>query len=141
MRGTPDDERVRKAVTKRVKAVVRGARLALGLTQEDVAERLGLVVEVYGRIERGGFLPRVPTLRKLAVVLKVSVDRLIGLDDAETCSALPQKALGVPENELPIETRRTLRAVRKLSAVQQKTIMTMATALADVGSKGSKRAG
>ncbi|HEY0092769.1 MAG TPA: helix-turn-helix transcriptional regulator, partial [Archangium sp.] len=34
----------------------RAARVQANLTQEDVAERVGLATEVYGRLERGGML-------------------------------------------------------------------------------------
>ena len=40
----------------------RAARTALGLSQADVAEKLGLSLEFVGRIERGVALPSVPTL-------------------------------------------------------------------------------
>lgn len=45
----------------------RSARLRLGLTQADVAERVNLASEVYGRLERGIMLPSVPTLRRLSL--------------------------------------------------------------------------
>ena len=57
----------------------RAARAALGLSQADVAERLGLSLEFVGRIERGAALPSVPTLVSLAEVLGVSSDVLLGL--------------------------------------------------------------
>ena len=43
----------------------RAARLLAKLTQADVAERVGIATEVYGRLERGAMLPSAPTLRKL----------------------------------------------------------------------------
>ncbi len=52
----------------------RTARTALGLSQADVAEKLGLSLEFVGRIERGVALPSVPTLVSLAKVLGVSSD-------------------------------------------------------------------
>ena len=57
----------------------RAARTALGLSQADVAEKLGLSLEFVGRIERGVALPSVPTLVSLAKVLGVSSDALLGL--------------------------------------------------------------
>ena len=45
-------------------AVARTARMRAGLTQEDVAERIGMASEVYGRMERGQMLPRVEKLLK-----------------------------------------------------------------------------
>ncbi len=45
--------------------------MALGLTQSEVAEGVPLASEVYGRLERGGMLPSVPILMRLAAVLSV----------------------------------------------------------------------
>jgi transcriptional regulator with XRE-family HTH domain len=57
----------------------RAAREALGLTQGQVAERLGISIEVYGRIERGLNTPRIKTLVRLCDVLHVTPnDLLIG---------------------------------------------------------------
>ncbi len=58
-------------------AAARERRRALGLTQADVAERLGLSVEFYARIERGHALPSVPTLVALIRLLGVSFDALV----------------------------------------------------------------
>ena len=49
-----------------------------GLTQEQVAKRLGCNTEYYGRLERGNGLPSVEMLDALADVLDVSVDDLLG---------------------------------------------------------------
>ncbi|MGZ3460668.1 MAG: helix-turn-helix domain-containing protein, partial [Archangium sp.] len=45
--------------------VARAARERLGLTQAQVAQRVGLAHGVYGRIERGDMMPSVPSLRRL----------------------------------------------------------------------------
>lgn len=60
--------------------MARRARVARGLTQADIAERVGIATEVYGRLERGKMLPSVATLQRLSVVLRVSADSLLGLD-------------------------------------------------------------
>ncbi len=57
----------------------RAARAVLGLSQADVAEKLGLSLEFVGRIERGVALPSVPTLVSLTTALVVSSDALLGL--------------------------------------------------------------
>jgi len=61
-------------------AKAREARLRLGLTQEDVADSLGIATEVYGRLERGGTAPSVFTLRKLCLTLKLSADLALGTE-------------------------------------------------------------
>jgi transcriptional regulator with XRE-family HTH domain len=57
----------------------RAARLRLGLTQAEVAEKVGLAQSVYGRVERGMMMPSVPTLRKLCLTLGISSDALLSL--------------------------------------------------------------
>jgi transcriptional regulator with XRE-family HTH domain len=59
--------------------VARDARHRLGLTQAEVAERVGLASEVYGRLERGAMLPSVPTLKRLCVALGISADGMLGV--------------------------------------------------------------
>jgi transcriptional regulator with XRE-family HTH domain len=59
--------------------VARAARTRAGLTQADVAERVGVASEVYGRLERGHMLPSVVTLRKLCLTLNVTADELLAL--------------------------------------------------------------
>jgi transcriptional regulator with XRE-family HTH domain len=58
---------------------LRMARTRLDLTQEQVAQAVGFVPTVYGRIERGDMLPSVPKLRELCVVLGISADLLLAL--------------------------------------------------------------
>jgi transcriptional regulator with XRE-family HTH domain len=48
------------------------------MTQSEVAEILGMAPEVYGRIERGEFMPSVVTLVNVATVLRVTPDQLLG---------------------------------------------------------------
>jgi len=62
-------------------AVARRARARLGLTQADVAMRVGISPEVYVRLERGRALPSVVTLRRLCQVLALDANALLGLPD------------------------------------------------------------
>jgi transcriptional regulator with XRE-family HTH domain len=55
----------------------RAARERLGLTQEQVAERVGMSFQNYGRLERGK-MPSLPTFVAVCRALKVSPDALIG---------------------------------------------------------------
>ncbi len=71
------DKELAKAIGRRA----RLARAALGLTQAEVAERVPLAAEVYGRLERGGMLPSVPTLMRVAAVLSVEPSALVGASD------------------------------------------------------------
>jgi transcriptional regulator with XRE-family HTH domain len=59
-------------ISVQIGATAREARKRAKLTQEDVAERLGVAPEVYGRMERGVIMPSVSRLKKLCEVLGVS---------------------------------------------------------------------
>lgn len=56
---------------------VRTARLACGLTQEDLAERINRTTETVSNIERGKNPPSLETLRDIAIVLDTSLDVLV----------------------------------------------------------------
>jgi transcriptional regulator with XRE-family HTH domain len=57
------------------------ARRSLDLTQEEAAERIGITVEYYGRVERGRALPSLFTFVQISVALQVSADSLISLGE------------------------------------------------------------
>jgi transcriptional regulator with XRE-family HTH domain len=67
----------------------RQARQALGLTQEEVAEKLGVSVEFCSRLERGVALPSLKTFVRLAEVLRVDRDTLLGLEPANAAALAP----------------------------------------------------
>jgi transcriptional regulator with XRE-family HTH domain len=67
-----------RELSRKLGQAARTARASLGLSQADVADRLSLSVEFYGRLERGATLPSVPTLFKMASVLGVTSDQLLG---------------------------------------------------------------
>jgi len=107
-------------------AAAREARLRAGLTQAEAAARVGLVPGVYGRIERGGMMPSVPTLRKLSIVLKIPSDTLLSLSHSEVTAwvdSLP------PREERSPELRRLARSLRNLSPSQLKVLNIVASAL------------
>lgn len=63
----------------------RAARVRLGLNQSEVAERVGISNEVYGRFERGSVTPRLKTLLKVCDVLRVTPnDLLLGAEPSPT---------------------------------------------------------
>jgi transcriptional regulator with XRE-family HTH domain len=106
-------------LAERIGVEARRARGALGLTQQDAAERIGVSVEFYARIERGGTLPSVPTLQKLASSLGTSADALLGIAVGE------QKArpASLPAVDLSDEwTPLGRRVVRRLAASDQLTL-------------------
>jgi transcriptional regulator with XRE-family HTH domain len=69
------------ALMRSIGRAARLARRARKLTQEDVADRVGVSTQFYGRIERGNTLPSVTTLRRMLEVLDLSADELLGALD------------------------------------------------------------
>lgn len=74
-----DDEVIQQMIGEQA----RQARTAMGLTQAQVAARAKMSAQVYGRLERGGMMPSVPTLRRLAVALGTSPGVLLGITPRE----------------------------------------------------------
>ncbi|MBJ6760879.1 helix-turn-helix transcriptional regulator [Myxococcaceae bacterium JPH2] len=111
-------------------AAARDARLRLGLTQADVAERVGIAMEVYSRMERGKMLPRAQTLRRLCDVLHVSADVLLGVGAPGS-----PVAVGVPRREgreEPAELRRLTRTLRTLELGQLRAVSRVVNAVVSV---------
>lgn len=106
----------------------RAARVQANLTQEDVAERVGLATEVYGRLERGGMLPSVPTLRRLCETLRIPADVLLGLQPAQENFWTKPEAPAPPVEE-PGEIRRLVRTVKRLEPAEFRLLSLMATGL------------
>jgi transcriptional regulator with XRE-family HTH domain len=67
----------------RIGRAIRGARRARRLRQADVATRIGVSPQFYGRMERGKQLPSITTLRDLAVVLDVRPSVLLSIGAVE----------------------------------------------------------
>ena len=60
---------------------IKKARLDAGLTQIEVAEKLGVAQAQYARWENGGRNPRKGTVEKLAEIFGTSAEILKGRDD------------------------------------------------------------
>lgn len=58
-------------------AKIKAARQALGLTQEQLAERLGWQRQYYARIEGGETEPRISSAARLAHALGVGLDAIM----------------------------------------------------------------
>jgi transcriptional regulator with XRE-family HTH domain len=108
----------------------RLARMRAGLTQADVAERIGVATEVYGRMERGKMLPSVPTLLRLCMALRSGPHELMGLASMEGSGKSSPWADEVPEglDDTP-EMRRVLRSLRRLNRPQLKLMHLVASAI------------
>lgn len=99
----------------------REARRARKLTQEDVADRLGVSAQFYGRIERGHALPSVPTLLRLAEVLEVSADELLGEGEAGTEDRDLAAAQAYVDLDNP-RLRRLMRYLRRASPITLRVV-------------------
>ena len=60
---------------------IKKARLDAGLTQIEVAEKLGVAQAQYARWENGGRNPKDETVKKLAEIFGVTFDKLKGRND------------------------------------------------------------
>ena len=60
---------------------IKKARLDAGLTQLEVAEKLGVAQAQYARWENGGRNPKDETVEKLAKIFNTSFEGLKGRDD------------------------------------------------------------
>ena len=65
---------------KMLKDNIKKPRLDAGLTQIEVAEKLGVAQAQYARWESGGRNPKDETVKKLAEIFDVSFDSLKGID-------------------------------------------------------------
>lgn len=98
------------------------ARERAGLTQAEVASRVGIATAVYGRIERRHMLPSVPTLRQLCLALDISANVLMGLGPEELNAAVPLEEQG----DTP-ELRRFASLLRTLSPASLRALTALAT--------------
>jgi transcriptional regulator with XRE-family HTH domain len=94
------------------------ARLKLGLTQEELAERVGLAAENLSRAERGKALLKVNKLVAVADVLGVSIDDL-----ARGREIAPRPV------ETPRRGRAVTRLVQKIEALDDETAAQVAKLL------------
>lgn len=115
------------ALRKYLGSSARAARRHLGLTQAEVARRVKLAEGVYGRIERGGMLPSLPTVLRLCRVLKLDANGLLGFS-----APTPPAWFATPRNPEERSTvRAVLRTARRLGPRQLAALGTMARAMLD----------
>lgn len=98
-----------KELQRTLGAAARNARKSLALTQEQTAERLGVSVEFYGRIERGVAWPSIQVFARMAPALGVSADVLLGTDPVRA----PETAPPLTRPEDPQELRDLVLLLRK----------------------------
>lgn len=116
-------------LSARLGAVCRAGRKRLGHRQWEVAEKVGIAPEVYGRLERGRMLPSVLTLVRLCEVLQVRADVLLGfVADVESPAIPPRPPLvSAPAEDAP-EVRRLLMRLRRLAPKQLRRMLQLLNA-------------
>jgi transcriptional regulator with XRE-family HTH domain len=92
---------------------IRAARELLGLTQAQLAARLGQKQQTIGKWESGENNPKAPQMVELVKVLGVTADHLLGIDAAPPPVPV-ERAIGMDER-LSAESRKALlRAYRSM---------------------------
>jgi transcriptional regulator with XRE-family HTH domain len=99
--------------------VARAARERLGLTQTQVAQKVGLVPGVYGRIERGDMMPSVPSFRRICLALGISADALLELKPSQVAASVDESP---SEAKLSPELRRIVNLLRTWSQKRLKVL-------------------
>lgn len=122
-----------KRLATNIGAACRAARAKAGLTQEDVADRVGIATEVYGRLERGNMTPSVPTLRKVCVVLNLSADAALAINEEAKLPSRPPAAEARGDERASAEHRRLIRRTKRLPRRELRLLGVLATML---GGKG-----
>ena len=122
----PQEYKTRAKLALHLGAVAREARQKAGLTQEEVAERVELATEVYGRLERGHMLPSLPTLLRLCRALALDANPLLGFSTSRPPTWLTQDT---SSEEEPPAVRRLLRTVRQLKPRQLTALRFVASAM------------
>jgi len=79
---------------------LREARLKSGLSQKELSENIGVAKSTYSLYESGKREPNVDTIKKIASILNVSADTLLGLDDEPVTIAAHFDGNEYTENEL-----------------------------------------
>ena len=116
----------RQQLARTLGAAAREAREQMGLTQAEVAVRIGVAMEVYGRIERGVLLPSIQTFLSMCHVLGVDPRALLGLMDPGSAPRPRQPA------EDPPHVRRLTSLARELGEAEQLALLGVARAMAEL---------
>ncbi len=76
------------------------ARERKGISQKELAEAIGVAKSTYSLYESGNREPNVQTIKKIADVLNVSADTLLGIDEEPTTIAAHFDGTEYTEEEL-----------------------------------------
>ena len=79
----------------KINDIIKKKRITLGMTQEQVADYLGVLTPAVNKWEKGGCYPDITLLPALARLLKVDLNTLLSFNDD-----LSEKEIGNFLNEL-----------------------------------------
>ena len=99
-----------------------------GLSQQDLADRLGVSRQAISRWETGAVQPLAGSVKSLAQVFQVSTDYLLN-DDLDTPTP-PPTAQPAPPQEKPKSTRKHRKWLLALAALAAAAVLVLVTAVA-----------
>lgn len=79
---------------------LKTARERKGISQKDLAETIGVAKSTYSLYESGNREPNVQTIKKIADILNVSADELLGINEDTTTIAAHFDGSEYTEEEL-----------------------------------------
>ena len=97
-----------------------------GLSQQDLADRLGVSRQAISRWETGAVQPLADSVKSLAQVFQVSTDYLLN-DDLDTPTP-PPTAQPAPPQEEPTPTRKHRKWLLALAALAAAAVLVLVTA-------------
>ena len=106
---------MRRDTKKLIGARIKELRKQAGLTQELLAERVGLDARHLSRLEVGRHFPSLDTLEKIAQALKVPLVEFFQFPSDETTAALRAYLTGFAKRASDSQIRLAVKAVRLLT--------------------------
>ena len=82
---------------------LKNLRKNKGLLQQDMADKIGVTKSAYGYYEQGKTTPDIVTAKKIAEILNVSIDYLLGESDYKKTKSVRIPVLGTVQAGIPIE--------------------------------------
>lgn len=70
-------------MSENFKENLQAARERKGMTQKEVAEKIGVAKSTYSLYESGNREPNVQTIKRISDLLGASADELLGIDDSQ----------------------------------------------------------
>lgn len=104
-----DSQKFKKQFGIRVKEL----RLRLGLSQEQLAEKIGKTVNSISNIERGSVAPKFETIAEIADILGVELSELFDVSDEISLDKNKRKEIEKIVYLLKAQSLETIRAVRQ----------------------------